>query len=315
MRYALLLGLTITLAFLSLSAGRSFMPPDALWQALSAGPEGSGRMIWQLRLPRLIAGLLIGGAFGLAGMVLQSLLRNELASPDVIGLTQCAAFGAVLAMMTGIPVFLGAWAGGLVAIALLAWLASQPGAGVETRAVVLQGLGLAIISGALTEMLILRAGDGSAGMAMTWLTGSLNGLGWPEVRRALWLLPLMGLLFCAARRLDRLELGEDLARALGLRVGLSRITLGLMAALLVAGAVSLSGPLAFVALAAGPVARWCAGGRPDPFAAFLIGAGFVTFADMLSRSIAPAALLPAGLYTALIGAPVLIFAVRRQTRR
>lgn len=314
MRIAALATLLLLLVALALAAGRSWLGPLDLAQALLAGPEGAGRMIWSLRLPRVLVGLVAGFAFGSAGAVFQTLLRNPLASPDVIGLTQCAAFGAVAALLAGLPTMLGAWAGGLAAMLVLGWLAAHPREGLAPRAMVLQGLGLAILGGAGTEVLILRAGDGTAAMAMAWLSGTLNGAGWPEVRRALWLLPLLLPLLLAARALDRLELGDDLARALGLRVGLLRAGLGLNAALLAAGAVALCGPLGFVALAAGPVARRVSGGRPSPLAAGLTGAGFVTLADVLARSIAPAALLPTGLYTALIGAPLLIAVVRRQAR-
>lgn len=315
MRHLLLFLLTLSLVFLALSAGRNWYSPPELLQALLGGPQGTGRMVWSLRLPRVLVGVVAGCGFGVAGIVFQSLLRNPLASPDVIGLSQSAALGAVVALMAGQPVMLGAWAGGLSAILLLAWLAGHPRHGIEPRAVVLQGLGLAILSGAATEALILRAGDNDAGMMMTWLAGTLNGAGWPEVRDAFWLLLMMIPLLLSGRIIDRLELGDDLARALGLRVGVLRAALGLNAALVTAGAVALCGPMAFVALAAGPIARVVCGGRPDPLAAALAGASFVILADLLARSLAPVALLPGGLYTALIGAPVLIVVVRRQARR
>lgn len=313
MRLAGLLCLLIALAALSLAVGRAWLAPPALLQAL-ADPEGAGRMVWNLRLPRLLVGLIAGAGFGLSGLVFQTLLRNPLASPDVIGVTQAAGLGAVAALFLGAPLVLGAWAGGLAALGLLGWLAAHPRHGIETRAVVLQGLALAILAGAATEALILRLGDSSAGMAMVWLSGTLNGAGWPEVGRGLWLVPLLLGLGLSGRALDRLELGDDLARALGLRVGLLRAGLGLGAALAAAGAVALAGPMGFVALAAGPVGRLVARGRPDPLAAMLTGAGFVTLADVLARALAPAALLPTGLYTALIGAPVLILSVRRMAK-
>ncbi|MBD9528730.1 iron ABC transporter permease [Paracoccus sp. PAR01] len=314
MRFLGLLLLLLVLAVLSLSAGRVWLGPPALLDALM-DPEGAGRMIWNLRLPRLLVGMIAGAGFGLAGLTFQTLLRNPLASPDVIGVTQVAAFGAVAALFLGAPVVLGAWAGGLAAVAALGWLAAHPRHGIETRAVVLQGLALAIFAAAGTEALILRMGDSSAGMAMTWLSGTLNAAGWAEVRRGIWLAPLLMPLLLAGRVLDRLELGDDLARALGLRVGLLRAGLGLIAALVAAGSVALCGPMGFVALAAGPVGRLVAGGRPSPLAAMLTGAAFVTLADVLARALAPAALLPTGLYTALIGAPVLILTVRRMARR
>lgn len=313
MRLLALILLTAALAWLSLSAGRTWLAPSDLAHAL-LDPGGAGRMVWNLRLPRLAVGLVAGAGFGLAGLVFQTLLRNPLASPDVIGVSQSAACGAVAALTLGAPVMLGAWAGGLAAVVALGWLAAHPRLGLEPRAVVLQGLALAILAGALTEAMILHMGDTGAGMAMAWLSGTLNGAGWPEMTRGLWLLPLMLPLLLAGRALDRLELGEDLARALGLRIGLLRALLGLLAALVAAGAVALSGPMGFVALAAGPVGRLVAHGRPSPVAAMLTGAAFVTLADTLARAAAPAALLPTGLYTALIGAPVLIGTVRRMAR-
>ncbi|WP_323038352.1 iron ABC transporter permease [Gemmobacter sp.] len=314
MRGIALFLLTLGLAALALAAGRNWLGPLDLVQALT-GHGADARMVWNLRVPRVLVGLIAGGAFGVSGLMFQSLLRNPLASPDVVGLSQSAALGAVLALLAGVPVRLGAWAGGGFAVAALAWLAAHPRHGLDPRAIVLQGLGLAILAGAATEALILRANDGDAGMLMTWLGGTLNGVGWPELARATWLLPLLLPLLLAGRVLDRLELGDDLARALGLPVGPLRAGLGLGAALLAAGAVSLCGPMAFVALAAGPVARLVARGRPSPVAAALAGAGFITLADLLARALAPSALLPTGLYTALIGAPVLILAVWRQTRR
>lgn len=313
MRVPALILLLLALAVLSLSAGRTWVaPPDLLGALLD--PEGAGRMIWNLRLPRLLVGMIAGAGFGLSGLIFQTLLRNPLASPDVIGVTQVSAFGAVAALFFGAPVVFGAWAGGLAAIAAVAWLAAHPRHGIETRAVVLQGLALAIFAAAGTEALILRMGDSSAGMAMTWLSGTLNGAGWAEVGRGIWLAPLLVPLLLSGRVLDRLELGDDLARALGLRVGMLRAGLGLGAALVAAGSVALCGPMSFVALAAGPVGRLAAGGRPSPVAAMLVGAAFVTLADVLARAMAPAALLPTGLYTALIGAPVLILTVRRMAQ-
>ncbi|AGT10752.1 iron ABC transporter permease [Paracoccus aminophilus] len=314
LRHLALAAGVLALAAAALAAGRNWLPPGALWAALG-DPEGAGRMVWSLRLPRLLLGLFAGAALGLAGLTFQTLLRNPLASPDIIGVTQSAAFGAVAAMLAGGSTVLGAWAGGLCGMALIGALAWDRRSGLSSRAVVLQGLGLAIFASAGTEAMILRANDGAAGMAMTWLTGTLNGAGWAEIGQAARILPLMVPLLLAGRLLDRLEFTDDLARALGLRVAASRIALALLAALVAAGAVSLAGPLGFVALASGPLSRRLAGGRPAPVAAALIGAGFVTLADLLARAISPATFLPTGLYTALIGAPILLIVLAGEFRR
>lgn len=314
MRVAQLIAVTLALALAALAIGRSWLAPQVVLAAL-ADPEGTGRMIWGLRMPRLLVGLIAGAGLGLSGLVFQTLLRNPLASPDIIGITQSAAFGAVCAMMTGGAVMAGAWIGALAGTVVIGWLAWDRRSGISARAAVLQGLGLAILCSAATEALILRASDGNAGMAMTWLTGTLNGIGWPQIGQALWLLPLALPLLLSGRTLDRLELPDDLARALGVRVPQARIGLAALAALLTGGVVALTGPLGFVALAAGPLSRRLAHGRPSPVLAALIGASFVTLADILARAISPAALLPTGLYTALIGAPILLIVLAAEFRR
>ncbi|MDQ1846768.1 iron ABC transporter permease [Gemmobacter fulvus] len=316
--------LVIGLMLLSLAAGRSFLPPAALWQALSAGPSDGGLLIWGLRLPRVLTALAVGAALGLSGAVFQSLLRNPLASPDLIGITQGAALGAVAALLAGgttaglrFDTVAGAWAGGLAATALIFALSTSRRSGTEPRRMVLYGIGCGVTSAAGVEMLILRAGDGAAGQAMVWLAGSLNGVGWPEAALAMGAaLPLGVAVLLGHRALDRMELGDDLARALGIRVAVLRPLLIVAAALLASGAVAITGPLAFVAFVAGPMARGLhRRGGPELIGAALIGAALVLGADLAARLVAPAAVLPAGLYTAVIGAPWLIGLLLGRIRR
>ncbi|MGR3759145.1 FecCD family ABC transporter permease [Roseobacteraceae bacterium NS-SX3] len=312
MRLALLLIAVVMLTALSLAAGRSWLTPLALWQGLAAGPA-EGLLIWGLRLPRAACGLAVGAGLGLSGAAFQSLLRNPLASPDVIGITQGAALGAVASLLAGGAAMAGAWAGGLLALGVIFIFSLSPSQGVEPRRLVLYGIGAGITASAGLNILITRAGDAAAGQAMAWLAGSLNGRGWKDTATAFALLLPMGLgLAAAGRVLDRIELGDDLARALGIRLAFWRPLLALAAALLAAGMVAVAGPLAFVAFAAGPIARGLGKGGPNLPGAALAGAGLVVLADLAARVLAPSALLPAGLYTAMLGAPWLIWVLTRR---
>lgn len=309
------LALLLLLAAAALAAGRSWTGPVALVRALAAGPGGD-LMIWQLRMPRVLAGLGVGAAFGISGAVFQSLLRNPLAAPDVVGVTQGAALGAVAAILAGGAAWPGAFAGGLGATLLVFALAHRRGDAVAPGRLVLNGIGIGITASAGVQILIGRAGDGSAAEALAWLAGSLNGTVWRDCA-LIWAagLPLMLALGAGSRALSRIEMGDDLAQGLGVPVGALRPALALAAALLAAVAVAVAGPMAFVALIAGPVARRVlAAPGPALAGAALSGALLVTAADLAARILAPAAFLPAGLYTGLIGAPLLIVAMARQFR-
>ena len=311
------LALLLLLAAAALAAGRSWTGPVALVRALAAGPGGD-LLIWQLRMPRVLAGLGVGAAFGVSGAVFQSLLRNPLAAPDVVGVTQGAALGAVAAILAGGAAWPGAIAGGLGATLLVFALAHRRGDAVAPGRLVLNGIGIGITASAGVQILIGRAGDGSAAEALAWLAGSLNGTVWRDCA-LIWAagLPLMVALGAGSRALSRFEMGDELAQGLGVPVGALRPALALGAALLaaVAVAVAVAGPMAFVGLIAGPVARRVfAAPGPTLAGAALLGALLVTAADLAARILAPAAFLPAGLYTGLIGAPLLIVAMARQFR-
>jgi len=305
----------LALALLSLAAGRSWLSPAALLAGLSAGPEADF-LIWGLRLPRVLAGLAVGAGLGLSGAVFQSLLRNPLASPDIVGITQGAALGGVAAQLAGAAAMLGAATGGLLVSSLIFALSLSPTGGIEPRRLVLYGIGAGITCSAGVNILILRAGEAAAGQAMAWLAGSLNGVGWPEAQMATAVVIVAGgALALAHRALDRLEMGDDLARGWGIAVVAWRPALAVLAALLACAMVAIAGPLAFVAFVAGPVARSVGRGGPNLAGAALAGAALVTLADLVARTLAPSALLPTGIFTALLGAPWLIHILSRRLRR
>lgn len=301
----------------ALCLGRNLVTLRDLWQVIHQGSEARvWFLVWDLRLPRLLTAIGAGAAFGLAGAISQSLFRNPLAAPEMLGVTAGASLGAVavlLAGASGFAVTSGAVGGAIAATLLLLMLAGrQP----EVSRLILTGIGLSLTASAMTGLLLSRASDTVAGDAMLWLTGSLNGRHWPQARLIWSVLPLLLVAATlAARPLDRMELGDDLARSLGIPVHLVRPALVLLTAGLIAAGVAVIGPVGFVGLMAGPIARRLADGTgPDLVGAALIGALIMLLADLMVTLAAPYALLPAGIFTGLMGAPWLIWLLWRSDR-
>ena len=264
-------------------------------------------------LPRAVAGVLAGAAFGAAGASFQVMLRNPLASPDVLGLTLGASAGAVFAVVVlgvrGLPVTAAALTGAVLAALVL--LAQARGGSAATGRMVLVGVAMAAALTAVVHVLLLRASIYQAQEALVWLSGSLNGVGWADVLRLLvldaLLLPVALLL---ARRLPVLGLGDDLAAALGVGVVRLRVGVTLVVVALVAAATAVVGPVAFVGFLSGPIARRLVPGRPAVGVAALVGAVVVVVADHVAAYAVPGTALPAGLVTGLLGAPVLLWMLR-----
>ena len=319
---ALLVVLSLATGAVAVSVGDYVVPmPDVLRALVGTGDAGALLVVRDLRLPRVLTGLLVGSAFGLAGALTQSVARNPLASPDVVGLTTGASAAAVLAILVGLPVAVpvAAVLGGAAVAALL--LALSWRAGLSGPRLVLVGIALAAAGSALTDYLLVRAEIDQAQRAVVWLTGSLNGRGWEHVRPvALALLVLLPLALALGRQLHALSLGDDLARALGLRVHRSRLALVAVAVGLAGVATASAGPVLFVGLVAPQVALRLARTPGPPLAASAAaGALLVVVADLVGRTGLsalglPDAELPVGAVTALVGAPVLLWLLRRSTR-
>ncbi|TRW99185.1 iron ABC transporter permease [Paracoccus sp. M683] len=313
-RYLLLATALMATFLAALCLGRIVVSFGDLAQVLRQGPEAKAWfLVHDLRLPRLLTALGAGAAFGLAGAISQSLFRNPLAAPEMLGVTAGASLGAVAMLVAGangLAVTFGATGGAVVATLVLLLLA---GRAPETSRLILTGIGISLTAGALTGLLLSRASDTLAGDAMLWLTGSLNGRHWPQARLIWAVLPLLLIATAlAARPLDRMELGDDLARSLGIPVQAARPLLILLAAGLIAAGVAVTGPVGFVGLMAGPIARRLANGTgPDLIGAAMIGALIMLLADLLVTLSAPLALLPAGVFTGLMGAPWLIWLLWR----
>lgn len=281
---------------------------------------GSGDAVFtvqELRLPRAVLGLLAGLAFGLSGAVFQSLLRNPLASPDVIGISAgagtAAAFGIVVLGANGGVVSLLALGGACATAAAIAWLAAGPGA--ATARMILIGIGAAAILKSMLALILSRASSWDLQGAMQWLAGSLNGATWEAIAPlALTCAIVIPVLLLSARALGVLRLGDDLATGLGMRPALTRWGLIGLAVVLLAAATAAAGPIAFVAFLAGPVAARLHGRGPAPLlSAALVGAALVLWAD-LAGQLFFAHRYPVGVITGALGAPVLIALLVRAGR-
>ena len=272
-----------------------------------------------VRLPRAVTGLLAGAAFGLSGVMFQTVLRNPLASPDIVGITTGASTAAVIAIITlhlsGLAVTAFA-TGGAVVIAALIYALSWRG-GVTPYRLVLVGIGMAAISAAVTSYLFTRARIADVQQAMSWLTGSLNGATLEKLLPLALGLPVLGPVAAIFYRpLASLELGDDTARALGTRVEVTRLGTLLVAVVLAAFATATVGPLAFVAFAEGPVARRLLGPAVNALLpSAMVGAAVTVGADLVAQHALGRNQLPAGVVTGAIGAAFLIYLLARTTRR
>jgi iron complex transport system permease protein len=274
--------------------------------------------IHELRLPRAFAGMLVGMSFGLSGVIFQTLVRNPLASPDIIGIvpgaSAAAAFCILMLHWSGSAVSAGALGGALAAAAtiyLLAWRRA-----VSTYRMVLAGIGMAAGMNALVSFLMTRAEVIEAQKALVWITGSLSGSSLESVRTlAAVLAVLIPVALLLARPLRSLQLGDDAARALGTRVELSRLGLVLVAVALAAVAVAAAGPIAFVALMSGPIAHRLLRGSGVGFvAAALVGALVTMLADLIAQNLLGGNPLPVGVVTGAVGAPYLAWLLLRANR-
>ncbi|MFI6159418.1 FecCD family ABC transporter permease [Micromonospora haikouensis] len=321
-RAAVTLGAAAVLALAVLASfalGSRPLAPDAVWHALVAPDGGDATtIVRELRLPRTALGLLVGLALAVAGVLFQALTRNPLAEPRILGISAGASFGVVLAIAVfGVGTLAGyVWFG--IAGALLAGLAvfavanrARDGASPVTLA--LTGAALDASLGALVYAL-LSIDARTFEEYRFWVVGGLTGRG---VGVAGQVLPfvLAGLLLAAlvARGLDALALGDDVARGLGHRVGLVRLGGGAAGVLLTGAAVAAAGPIAFVGLAVPHLARALVGAdhRWTLAVAALLGPALLLGADVAGRLVAPPGEVPAGVVTALVGAPLLAFLVRR----
>jgi iron complex transport system permease protein len=304
----------VLLMLLSVALALTLGAQGLSWRELPMVLAGGGTPVQQwlaytLRLPRALAALGAGAALGLSGALFQSVTRNPLGSPDVIGLTAGASAGAVAAAMVWpglLPVAWGAAAGALLAMAAV-WFGSGAGFAAPQRMVV-AGIAVGALALAFVQYALSNLRREQAHLAATWLNGNLAGKTWNDALLiALACAVLLPLAMALAARLRLLEMGDELAHALGARPSRTRGAATLIAVLAAAAAVSVAGPVAFVALAAPQIARRCVrASGPLPLASALTGAALLAGADLLARH-AGASGLPVGVLTAGIGGVYLAF--------
>ncbi|MFD4875538.1 FecCD family ABC transporter permease [Streptomyces sp. NPDC058420] len=287
----------------------------ALW---GSGDAGTVIVVQDLRLPRALVGLLVGIAFGVSGAVFQTMTRNPLASPDMIGLTEGAGTAVVAAVVLG-------WTGGLglstlgllgaLATALLVYVLAWKGGATGYR-IILVGIGVSWICSSATNFLVARGNRFEAEAALGWLVGNLNGRTWNQVDSlAIALAVLLPVTLGMGRWTRTLMLGDDVAAGLGTPVQPVRLALLLAGVGLVAFGTAAAGPVAFVALACPQIAQRLAGtSSPPPLVSGLTGALVVLGSDLLAREAIPGTELPVGIVTGALGAPVLLWLLIRANR-
>ncbi|MDH6448917.1 MULTISPECIES: iron chelate uptake ABC transporter family permease subunit [unclassified Streptomyces] len=316
---ALILLAALTASVLLIGTGDFPIPAgDVLRTLFGNGNAGQEFIVNELRLPRVLVGLLVGASLGLGGALFQAISRNPLGSPDVLGLSQGATAGAltmiVLFSGSAAQVTTGALVGGLVtglAIYLLAWKQ-----GVHGYRLVLVGIGVSAIVTAVNGYLLTRSTLTEAAQAVVWMTGSLSGRDWAQVWPLLWLCAiLVPLVLANARGLRMMEMGDDVSHALGVRVERVRLLLLVAAVLLTAAATAAAGPVSFVALTAPQLARRLTRSPgPNLLPSLCMGATLLVTADWVSQKVFGADQLPVGVVTGVLGGVYLLWLLVTERR-
>ncbi|NYE95745.1 iron complex transport system permease protein [Psychromicrobium silvestre] len=291
--------------------------PDFFAMLFGKTIPGASFIVMENKFPRALLALLVGAAFGVSGSIFQTLLRNPLASPDIIGISSGASASAVAAIVFfaagGVTVSLIAIVGAVLIALLVVLLAGKNSGG----RLILIGLGVAAMMNAFVTFVMQRAEVNRAQDAMVWLMGSLNSANWERVGAlALGFAVLLPFVLLLASRLSALQLGEDAASGLGIRVGRTRIWLIVVGVTLAALATAAAGPVAFVAFLSGPIARRLLGGRVSLLASALVGASIVLAADYIAAYLIPGGIaLPVGVVTGAMGAPFLLWLLISSNRQ
>ncbi|KQQ06448.1 ABC transporter permease [Rathayibacter sp. Leaf185] len=313
------LAVSVAVAFgLSLVYGQTvYTPGEVLRVVLGEQVPGAGFTVGRLRLPRAVLAVLVGLCFGIGGVSFQTMLRNPLASPDIIGISAGASAAAAFAIVTlslgSTQVSALAIAAGL-AVALIVYALAYR-SGVAGTRLILIGIGVAAMLDSLTAYVLSRAAAWDFQEASRWLTGSLNGARWDEVVPVLVAVVVLApvLLLCS-RDLAGTQLGDDTASALGIRVNRTRLVVIVAAVGLIAFATAAAGPIAFVAFLSGPIAARLVGpGASLLVPSALVGALLVLVADLVGQY-ALGLRYPVGVVTGVLGAPYLIYLIVRSNR-
>ncbi len=306
----LLLGLLCLMSILAnLCFGAVNLSLNEIWTGLFIGSEHHF-MIHDYRLPRIILAILVGAMLASSGVLIQGVIRNPLASPDILGVSHGAGLAAVIVLLL-LPTFsvqwlpLAALLGGLLAAAILALMCGRNMAPVRLA---MMGVALSALYASAIDFIILQQPK-DINSALLWLTGSLWGRSWEQLAMLWPWLILTPLVLWLSHALNLLTLGDERARSLGVNVSWVRGAALLVAVVWTSAAVSVCGPLSFLGLVAPHLARQLVGGRHQILlpTAMLIGALLLLLADLIARTIDPPIELPAGILTAIIGAPYFLY--------
>lgn len=319
---ASLLLLTATVA--AIFAGSVPLAWQDVLAALGSGASDNAVIVRELRLPRVLLALSVGAALAVAGCAYQALFRNPLADPFVIGASGGAALGATLATIAGLdpgvsgmtPIAGAAFIGTLAAVALVYGLGGT-GQRASALTLLLAGAAISTVLSAIVSLLLLTH-DKSLQMVYYWLLGGFSGRGWNHFYGTLpYLLIGTAVLLTLARPLDALTLGDNNARALGLRLGRTRVFLVLAASLTTAAAVAVGGVIGFVGLMAPHMGRLLFGSRHAVLlpASAILGATLLVFSDLIARTAMAPVEIPVGVLTSLLGGPFFLYVLKRRTDR
>jgi iron complex transport system permease protein len=305
-------------------AGHDWASPGEVMRAIAGDPSLAARLLIEWRIPRVLAAALVGALLGLGGAVFQGVFRNPLAEPYLLGSAGGAALGATVALLVPLAVpqsvilpvlaFAGAWGATVLVIGI-----SRVSGAVDAAGMLLAGVAVAAILGALRSFLMLALSDETVSLqiVLSWVLGGVQTPSWPVLAlMAVISAACLALTLLFARGLDVLGLGETMATSFGLNVSRFVMLAVLAGSVVVAAAVAFGGLVAFVGLAAPHVARWLMGPLHKPLlpASALIGAIIVTVADAIARSALPPAEIPLGLVTAVAGGPFFILLLARRLR-
>ncbi|MEC2235476.1 MULTISPECIES: Fe(3+)-citrate ABC transporter permease YfmE [Bacillus] len=304
----------IVLSVISMGIGALYISPDAVVTNLLGLDHSFEFIIQQYRLPRIILAILAGAGLAAAGAILQGVIRNPLASPDVVGISKGSGLAAmaVILIFPESPVYVlpfSAFAGAAIIAVLLK--------SIQPSSLALSGIALgAVCHAGMQYMMVKFPGDVNA--ALIWLTGSLWGRNWEEVKLlAPWLLILFPIVCILIPKLDLMSLGDELAQGLGENANRLRFILIFTAVALAGSCVAVVGSIGFIGLLAPHIARRLTGEKAKYLlpASALIGAIILLIADTLGRGIMPPVEIPAGILTAVIGAPYFLYLLKFEARK
>ncbi|RZS31342.1 iron complex transport system permease protein [Herbihabitans rhizosphaerae] len=316
---AILAAVTVVLIVLSVGTGDYPMTPADVVRTLAGNGTKAQYLVVTGRLPRVLVAVLVGAALALAGAVFQTLTRNPLGSPDIIGFTTGSATGGIAMILlvgsTPSVVALGALGGGLLTTVVIMALCAPHG--LSSSRVVLLGVAVSAVLAGVNSYLLVKASKENAARATVWLVGDLAGRDWHYlVPLAVALAILVPAVLVNGRALRMLEMGDEIATGVGVAVGRVRVLLLVLAVALVAAATAAAGPVPFIALIAPQVARRLTRlPGPNLVASVFVGAALVVAADYLGQRVLSSSLLPVGVVAATLGGVYLVFLLLVGRRR